>query len=283
MKKIFLPIIFLVGFILWPSFANAEGINKEVWYETNYYPVLMDSEESKNLGLNEMLDILNPPEDLLQSFKTEELAELLMDYPFLWVLSSYEYEDRYYFWWFIENSSIYNELMNRSDGKESILKQYQISDFDIDKCNKNENIILTTDPMIGKEVFGCQFIIHFWDSFSDTELALCNDIITEKEKCYSQINSELTKKYLSFDHNNNANNQETYFNEDNDYSRGIMSGFSATGSPYYRSIENVSIKFTPGIYNKYNVNAICDNWYNESGNDYSSTKRQALDNSIAFN
>ena len=100
--------------------ADVEGL-KEVWYETRYYPVNPESDEWMEYGLEDTLDILNPPEELLHSFSTEELTELMMDYPFLWMLTSYEYDKMDYFFDFIEyNCDIYNELMSREIGRAHV-------------------------------------------------------------------------------------------------------------------------------------------------------------------
>lgn len=76
------------------SEVKAAGVEdlKELWYETYYYPMNPESDEWMKYGLEDTLDILNPPEELLHSFSTEELAELMMDYPYLWVLTSYEFD-----------------------------------------------------------------------------------------------------------------------------------------------------------------------------------------------
>ena len=157
--------------------ADVEGL-KEVWYETRYYPVNPESDEWMEYGLEDTLDILNPPEELLHSFSTEELAELMMDYPFLWMLTSYEYDKMDYFFDFIEyNCDIYNELMSREDGVSCLLKEYQKSDFNVKLYNEDPYMVWGYHPMANAEVFGCQFIVYMNNS---------SDIDEEEAELYSR-------------------------------------------------------------------------------------------------
>lgn len=177
--------------------AGAEDLKKK-WYETHYYPINPESDEWFDYGLEEMFDILNPPEDLLHSFSTEELAKLMMDYPYLWVLTSYEYDKMDIFWTYIENCAIYNELMSRDDGVLCLLKEYRNSDFDVNVYNEEPYMVFGYNPMANAEVFGCQFIVHNMKNFDKEEYELCRQVMREKEVLYSALNDNVAKMYLSF-------------------------------------------------------------------------------------
>lgn len=177
--------------------AGAKDL-KKMWYETYYYPLNPESDEWFDYGLEEMFDILNPPEDLLHSFSTEELAKLMMDYPYLWVLTSYEYDKMDIFWTYIENCNIYNELMRRDDGVLCLLKEYQNSDFDVNLYNEEPYMVFGYNPTANAEVFGCQFILYNMKNFNKEEYELCCQIIREKTELYSALNDNVAKMYLSF-------------------------------------------------------------------------------------
>lgn len=74
----------------------------------------MDEIENMRIGLVDSIDILNPPEDILKDYSTEELACLMMDYPLLWLLTSYDYSDKDIFWGLILSSRI--EHINKFGG-----------------------------------------------------------------------------------------------------------------------------------------------------------------------
>ncbi len=102
---------------------------KELWYDTHYYPMNPESDEWMKYEFEDALDILNPPEELLHSLATEEVVKLMMDYPYLWLLTAFnEVND---FFDFLENNcDIYNELISRNDGVSCLVKEYQKTDFD---------------------------------------------------------------------------------------------------------------------------------------------------------
>ena len=132
---------------------------KQQWYETRNYPVNPDSEEWKKYGISEMFNILNPPQELLETFSTEELAKLMMEYPYLWVLTTYEADKLDYFWGFVEGGcDIYNELLKREDGVLCLLTEYRNTDFDVELYNADPYMVWGYHPMANAEVFGCQFI-----------------------------------------------------------------------------------------------------------------------------
>lgn len=277
-------LMLLIGLFLYNEItvqASSTEIMKEQWYETHDYPISLESRNVNNYGLTETLDILNPPEDLIHTLTTQELAALMMDYPYLWVLGSYDYNERDYFFDFVEeNCAIYNELLSREDGIVCLLNEYQNTDFNVRLYNENPYIIWENNPVVNAEVFGCQFIVYNLNTFNDVEMELCYEIVNEKTKLYSAIENNDTKRYLEFvKENENTYTQADIANLQDSMLIRTTNGFVSNGSPYIKSIEGVNIYFTPGIYYRYGTSANCLQWY--SG-DYSDSKKEALDNSIAF-
>lgn len=264
--------------------ADVEGL-KEVWYETRYYPVNPESDEWMEYGLEDTLDILNPPEELLHSFSTEELAELMMDYPFLWMLTSYEYDKMDYFFDFIEyNCDIYNELMSREDGVSCLLKEYQKSDFNVNLYNEDPYMVWGYHPMANAEVFGCQFIVYMNNSsdIDEEEAELYSQVMRDKTESYLALHDNIAKEYLSFgkkQSNSYSVAESMLSNEAENLAMRASDGFTATGEAYSRKTEGVDIYYVPGTYQKYGVSASCLQWY--SG-DYDEETKKKLDNKIAY-
>lgn len=258
---------------------------KNEWYVSRSFPLTPNSDDWMKYGLDDILDILNPPEEILHDLSSQELAELMMNYPQLWVLTSYEYEQKDIFWDYLSNNcSIYNELLGRKDGIECLLNEYLITDFNAKFYNENPYVIWGYNSIANAEVFGCQFVNHIahiptmYNNCSDTILK----VIEVKSELYSQLENNDAKVYLSFEdslvYDVNIENDSDYYIFSS--GRTITSdGFTATGSPYIRSIENVNIYFTPGVYHKYGTDSTCLQWY--SGN-YTNEKRESLNNSIAY-
>lgn len=216
---------------------------------------------------------------------SEELAKLMMDYPHLWVLTSYEFQEKNIFWDYLTNNcDIYIELLNREDGIACLLEEYLLSDFEAEVYNKNPYAIYGYNQTANAEVFGCQFVNHIvcnldiYDKYYD----LISKVITEKSEKYALLDENDTKIYLTFE-KSDVSLDGCFFekSEENSDSRlvQVADGFTATGSPYIRKIENVDIYFTPGSYHKYGADVACLQWY--SG-DYSTNKRDSLDNSINY-
>lgn len=165
--------------------ATAEEL-KERWYDTRYYPLYYGCEEWNNneyYDYSVTLDILNPPPDLLLSMSTEELANLMQEYPQMWQMMTYFGPDGSLdyisFFVFLEiNCDIFYELLRREDGITCLLEEYRTNELDMEEINSSEQMWLA-------EVFGCQFIRYYAHHFTDNEYALASQIIEEKKELYS--------------------------------------------------------------------------------------------------
>ncbi len=249
---------------------------KRRWYETNDYPIAVGDEGWYDYGMMDMFDILNPPQELLEAYSSSKLADLMMTYPYLWVLPSYDLENVDYFFDYVQYSDVYTELMSRDDGIKCLLQAYRNSGITLELLNSDPYIVWSLNAKVNAEIFGCQFIRHYEERFDGEEGLLASEIIAEKERLYDGLIYSDAKRYLSFEDEQNAESSRLaeLIREANN-----RDGFTATGSSYLRSIEGVSIEFTPGTYTKYGVSSSCLHWTNY---DYDSAKRTQLDNSIAY-
>ncbi len=277
-------IIFCFSFCIINVSASSVDL-KNRWYTDRTFPMNPESPEWMEYGLAENLDILNPPDDLLNEMTTEELASLMMNYPHLWVFTSYGFEQKDIFWSYLsDNCSIYNELMSREDGIECLMAEYLKTDFDAKLYNDNPCIIYGYNRDSNAEVFGCQLVKHMtsdlleYNRYSD----ILNKVISLKSAEYLLLDDNYAKAYLSFENSCIDSNDDGYGFEamDDAYDRMMLSdGFTSTGSPFLKSIQGVYIYFTPGIYHRYGTDTGCLQWY--SG-DYDEVTRESLNNSVAF-
>ncbi len=174
------------------SAATAQEL-KEQWYDTHYYPIHQESNgewnHAKEYSYFEILDLMNPPLDLLPGMSTEELAGLMQEYPLMGQMMTYfgpdGEQDYITFFMFIEtNCDIFYELLRREDGITCLLEEYRTNEPDAEKLNE----CTTTSQTWCAELFGCQFIRYYAHHFTDNEYALASQIIEEKKELYSLLN-----------------------------------------------------------------------------------------------
>lgn len=202
MKKHFCLIIAIFTCFM-TCFLNAIVVNattaeevKERWYDTRYYPLYQGNEEWQKHDMLDTLDILNPPLDLLFSMSTEELAELMQEYPLMAQITTYfgpdVTQDYVTFFSFVEaNCVIFYELLRREDGITCLLEEYRTHELDVEKLNENVHSSLEIMQMWHTEIFGCQFIRYYAHHFTDNEYALASQIIEEKKELYSLLDDRL--------------------------------------------------------------------------------------------
>lgn len=162
---------------------------KERWYDTRYYPLYQGNEEWQKHDMLDTLDILNPPPDLLLSMSTEELAELMQEYPLLWQVTTYETPDGKWnfvaLFLFLEtNCDIFYELLSREDGITCLLQEYRTNDVDLEMI-KNREYSDDNEQKCLEEQIGCQFIRHYAHHFTENEYTLASEIIEEKKEQYA--------------------------------------------------------------------------------------------------
>lgn len=268
-----------------PKKATVEEV-RTLWNEKRYYPIEPGSDEWNQYGLVELVAILNPPEEVLDSFATEELATLMMEYPYLWLLTSYEYENRDYFFDFVEaNCDIYNELLRREDGIECLLKDYRETDFDAAFYNADPYVVWGYNPKANAEVFACQTLVHLQESgkISGKEYELYTTVVNEKKELYEALEDGISKMYLSFDKEEEESTPVMALPNAEEpvlFAMRTADGFTATGEgneTITRKIEEIDIVFTPGTYRKYGVSENCFKW--KSGG-YEDTDRIKLERKI---
>ena len=168
----------------------AEHSLKDIWYETRYYPIYPGSPECGKHDMDEVLDANNPPQDLLLSMPSGELADLLFESPYLNQMLTYYGEDGHIDYSMMFNflelhSDIFCELLSREDGITAILLQYQNSGIDTQWFdNETYNASVEEWNRFLAEVFGSQFLHTYSVVFTKEETDLAKQIISEKNSVY---------------------------------------------------------------------------------------------------
>lgn len=104
------------------------------------YPVTEDSKEWNDFkSHDEMVAACNVPEKLIKKMSTEELVDLMMDYPLLGDLRMYD-DLNIGFQCLAKNSNVLSEILKREDGPKALLAAY--TDLELVKENaKTEEIM----------------------------------------------------------------------------------------------------------------------------------------------
>lgn len=175
---------------------------KERWYDTRYYPIYNGNEEWQKHDMIDTLNIWNPPEDLLLSMPTEELAQLMQEHPCLYQMMTYNDEDGRQdymsLFMFLElHSDIFYEILRREDGITCLMKEYETNDVNLDILGGEHYVFDTTNTHKWyAELFGCQFIMHYSHCFTDDEYAMASRILAEKSVQYSEKLDEGTLYWM---------------------------------------------------------------------------------------
>lgn len=200
---LFKPLVFLIiSGVLVASIKSGTQAEKykSIWYETESYPINANPPDWDNYNLQEYLDILNPPDDLIHRFSSEKLAELMLEYPMLWTIRTYPFEELdCCFDYFERNCDVFSELIRRDGGIMTLLKAYRDNGFTSEDFDGYECPILEFNQKIDAEAFLCQFVNYYFNYFSDEEKIAAEEIIEIKTDVYSDIKDSFTNIYFEFE------------------------------------------------------------------------------------
>lgn len=168
---------------------------KEQWYTTKDYPVLPGCRDWRLHDFTEMVDILNPPEDLLESFTSGELAELLLRYPYLINLIG-GYDDVSMFFDFMGQCLIYEELFRREDGVRELLNAFQKNQIDLEMLNEKPVSVYGGESGTLADLFVCRYMRFYWNSISEEDKRYYCEIAEEKKQSYMELKEDDPKDYL---------------------------------------------------------------------------------------
>ena len=171
---------------------------RNIWFDTHYYPFYQRNEEwEEKYGViifspEECHAFLNPPEDLLITMSSKELAKLMQEFPELGRLYIYLDEKsipdfEWLFMYLEEECDIFYELLRREDGIKCLLEEYQNNVVDLVKIDYSIYEEENNDRWIA-EMLGCHFIIHYAHHFTESEYVMASSILEEKsERYYTEL------------------------------------------------------------------------------------------------
>lgn len=162
--------------------SNEWVVNEESEYE---FPIDENSSEWKEYDSHdEMIEACTIPEEVLQNASTEQLLEMVLDYPLLCDIYLYDTVEE----GIAKVASDFNgfqELMSRADFEENVLGRYLTTDIK-DATDNNEEIFTEVSEIVLLEDILAQKDVI--DSFSDEQIDTLVDSVEEKTE--KKMNNE---------------------------------------------------------------------------------------------
>ncbi|MCR4599242.1 MAG: hypothetical protein K5678_09450 [Acetatifactor sp.] len=158
----------IIVFLLWTitgetvHATNSQEL-KILWKEYGDYPIPYGDDKLNRFSYYEIIDILNPPAEVLDSFTVNELAELVLKYPLMNEMLGIADSDMPIYFSSLEgNSTIFQELLWREGGIEALLEIYNSLSLDVEGLNHYDNIVVafTEVPSFREEIF-----VHLFCSY----------------------------------------------------------------------------------------------------------------------
>jgi len=191
-------LVVLVGGSGLPARAVTPAELKEEWWVLRDFPIPYGDERLGSFSYQNVLDILNPPEDMLPDFSTSELAELVLRHPHMNDMLGFTDSDMHiYFSALKGNSHIFSEFLWREGCVDAILDAYEALPYEVEAVNgAGDPVVAFMEvPSFRKEVFIREFTFFYLSRFSEEEAERFLAIRAQRdEEFYSKLQNESIRK-----------------------------------------------------------------------------------------
>lgn len=297
--KVFLSSVLV--FILFFSFANpflvtaGETSSKNGWKTNNGYEYPLTPADSAwvNLSYFEQLAVCDMPMDILSNCSTEELADLVLEYPFLSDILAFDNVDLA-IKHLINTSNICEEFFSRDNITDLLIERYGGMNIDYEKLFGKSNAMAIVDSGYIKEMFLQTYFAYAINSLTDTQAQEISKIIGEKYEAKKGICDDFATSLLIYDwiqvkngaipqylvpENIELDSNGKLLTMGNEAGTGsnqsrATSGFTSSGSTV--KLGNGGI-YTVGTYTLYGETADCYKYYS---NDFTKDEAAALNNNF---
>ncbi|MBQ9489415.1 MAG: hypothetical protein IJU80_05735, partial [Lachnospiraceae bacterium] len=188
---------------------------KNIWYERKDYPNLFWDAPSGYCGYSnypinditeaDIIDILNPPSDLLKTLSTAEIASLTLRYYSQiafsnWTLGTQlgktileEGTTDTFFKYMEKNCDLLKELLKREDGIPCFIDAYgehRITSSDYASLSKDDMLFYDTI----EEYLACRFMDRYLNRFTEEDKQHYYEVYDQKKPLYDQIKDAATRE-----------------------------------------------------------------------------------------
>ena len=185
-------------FSIAPSAGAVDAVSE--WQTTDgyKYPLTPADTDWAELSYHEQLEACNMPEDMLADCSTEELADLVLDYPFLVDILAYENSD-FAIAHLIDTSNICKEFFSRGNAVDVLLEKYDELHVDYTGLLNTSNSTSSADCGYFSELFLQTYFASIIDSLSDQQLNKLSYIVNEKHEAKRGICDDFSTALLLLD------------------------------------------------------------------------------------
>lgn len=154
-------------------------VNTFSWSEEGVYPISPGDGMWEELSYKQQLEAISMPEEKLNDCTSEELAEWVLEYPFLLDVLAFDTAEQAIYH-FTQTSNILNEFFSREDSVSVLLKEYSdlYVDYELLSNSSVQNSLL--DSGYAKELFLQTFFAGKFEQLTDNEKDELKYILQEK-------------------------------------------------------------------------------------------------------
>lgn len=174
--------------------------SKDEWKTNNGYEYPLTPADSAwaSLSYSEQLDACDMPVDMLSNCSTEELADLVLEYPFLIDILAFDNADLA-IKHFIDSSNICAEFFSRDNITDVLIMKYDEMNVNYENLINESNVMPVSDSGYIGELFLQTYFAYAMHSLTDAQAQEVSKIIGEKHEAKKGICEDFATSLLIYD------------------------------------------------------------------------------------
>lgn len=270
---------------------------QEEWKTTSgyEYPLTPTDSEWASLSYSEQLDACNMPAGMLSSCSTEDLADLVLEYPFISDILAFNTADLAINH-LVNTSNICKEFFSRDNSIDILISKYDAMNADYNQLQDTSNVTAIVDSGYMAELFLQTYFAYSIHTLTDSQIQKVSEIIGEKFEAKKGICDDFSTSLLIYDwlqlkegavsrklvpenievELTSSENNLTAVEAETDSSQPrAASGFTSSGKlAQFPSTNGI---YTVGTYTLYGKTVGCYRYYS---NDYTTSEATLINNNF---
>lgn len=157
----------------------------ERWRETRDYPLKSVDPEWDAVSFPDKKELLNPPDDVLNSLSKEELAKLFLTYPLFPYMPSIDEYRAGFMDIYQEYSTIAERFMQYEDRFDYLMHVYKENELQVERAEDYSGFF---DESFWVDIVIQKYVLAYGETLTEEEKNLYKEIYSEREeKYYSKI------------------------------------------------------------------------------------------------
>jgi len=157
----------------------------ERWRDTRDYPLKIGDPEWDAVSFPDKKELLNPPDDVLNSLSKEELAKLFLTYPLFPYMPSIDEYRTGFMDIYQEYSTIAERFMQYEDRFDYLMHVYKENELQVERAEDYSGFF---DESFWVDIVTQKYVLAYGETLTEEEKNLYKEIYSEREeKYYSKI------------------------------------------------------------------------------------------------